>query len=136
MHFAWSMLDNPTIFISRSTDQLSCKDSLNSTGNPSNDSWSVAIPGLNGDFAAAIVFTRLIEFNVTDQHARSVDVFNASEAYESDDVNCTNKSYCSYWFRDLQWNYTSTSQTFHFVDERNSSVPPYEFLIQVSRISV
>lgn len=141
MHFAWSMLANPTIFISQSKEQHSCNDSLNSTGNYPG-SWSVAIPGLDGNFAAAIVFRRLIEFNVTDQHPRSVDAFNASEAYHSDDVDCANESYCSYWFsnKDLQWNYTNTSQTsqtFHFVEkEENSSVIPYEFLIKVSRISI
>ena len=134
MLYAWSMHASPTLFLSHSTDQLSCNNSLHSSGLP--DHWNVTVPGVNGDFAAAIAFTRLIEFSVTDKKARSVDAFNASLAYMSDDTNCTDKSYCSYRFdsEDLEWDYSASSRTFHLF-EGNGSYFPYDFFIRVSKPS-
>jgi len=104
MHYAWSAQMFPTLFISHTEGQCAPKNHCNISYNleefsQSQSYGSVDIPGKDGDFAMAIIFHRLIEFNVTKKHEAS-DVFNPSQA-----SNASNPEYESTYLNqsELEW---------------------------------
>lgn len=107
MHYAWSMTGYPTLFMSRSNDTTDCNKSIsyNSTEYSSTQAFgSVKIAGATEDvFSFALVFTRIIEFEV--KHEKAAGAFDPNLAF-------TNSSdYCSYWLNNSPFSFTST--TFH-----------------------
>jgi len=104
MHYAWSAQMFPTLFISHTEGQCLPKNTCNISYNleefsQSQSYGSVDIPGKDGDFAMAIIFHQLIEFNVTSKHEAS-DLFDPSQV-----GNASNPEYKSTYLNqsELEW---------------------------------
>ena len=95
MHYAWSKAGAPSLFVSRSNDNLTCDGSISYSNDTfcANQTYnSVRIPSdRNDSFQFAIIFTRVIEFPV---HG-SRSAFDPNELFNSS-VNYST----SYWLND------------------------------------
>ena len=127
MHFAWSMVEYPTLYMARTTDpkQCSCNastydPSYQNETTPNGRNGTVKMPGLGSDFSLTVVFTRLVEFNGTDKYL-AVDGFNSSivcnkTAFES------NKNFTNVSLSDMDWTFHLNNFTFIGSINRNDTV--------------
>lgn len=131
MHYAWSAQMFPTLFISHTEDQCAPKNHCNISYNleefsQSQSYGSVDIPGKDGDFAMAIIFHRLIEFNVTKKHEAS-DVFHPCQA-----SNASDPEYKSTYLNqsELEWSSNIDGESLMAKSLENNST--LQFTIRVS----
>lgn len=117
LHYAWSTVGYPTIFISRSprdaVDLNSCNSSfkVNDYQQFMSDqgAGSVSIDGVSSNFSFALIFKSLIEFKVSTRKLPAVKAFNpdlvqncsidpnaTKDCYHVYDLNSTNLNWSSY----------------------------------------
>lgn len=121
MHFVWSMVKNPTLYLARTTDvkYCTCNASTYHSSYPDDQNGTITIPGLESDFALTIVFTRLIEFNGTSK-------FLAKEAIDPA-VVCNRtafdrSNYSDVSLSDMNWIFVPENFTFVGSLDKNDTV--------------
>lgn len=145
MHYAWSLQTFPTLFISRTEGNCtSCNITFNREEYHDHQSYgSVGIPGVDGDFAMAIVFHRLIEFRVTEKNEAS-DLFNSSQVCNT---SASNPNYASVYLNEttdigstlsdqteLEWSFNFSTKS--FVAEDVNTTLPFRVTLRVSTCCV
>lgn len=141
MHYAWSLQTFPTLFISRTEDNCtSCNITFNQEEYHHHQSYgSVDIPGVDGNFAMAIIFHRLIEFRVTNKNEAS-DLFNSSQVCNT---STSNPNYTSVYLNEttnigstlsdqteLEWSFNLSTKS--FVAEDVNMTLPFRVTLRVS----
>ena len=103
MHYAWSMVGAPTLFVaktdgSRADRNCSSSISVNISEFADRQSYgSVAIDGMESNFSLAIAFTRIIMFNTTkSMHSKLLnlsELFDPSQNYHFHSLNLSGVDY-------------------------------------------
>ncbi len=117
MRYAWSMIGHPTLFMSRANGSRPCNESISYSPKAYETSQafgSVKIPEIQDTFSFAVVFTRVIEFDVS--HDKAADAFDVSQVFCSNyrtQKNCNQSSddYQWYWLEHTDVSFGS--DTFH-----------------------
>ncbi len=124
MHFVWSTVQNPTLYLSHTPNtgkSCSCDGSVyNCTLNSMDvdQNCTISIPGLDSPFSLAIIFTRIIEFDATEKNLAQ-EALNLTQVCHNDDTHVR--------FTDLNnimWTFDSTTTTFEGIIRHNSSSKP------------
>ena len=109
LRYVWSVVGAPTLFLSitPSSVDLNCTESVNSsfnwkTFNSDQRKGSAEIPGFDGNFSFAIVFSSLIEYR--DANAKAQYGFNASDLSNTE-------MYRVYPLNDLDWTFDTDKLT-------------------------
>ena len=121
MHFVWSTVGYPTLYLARTTDitQCACSASTYNSSFPDTGYSNFSIPGLDSNFSLTIVFTRLIEFNVTDE-SYAEEVLNPAIVC-NDTAFYLNSSYSDISLDDMSWRFFPDNGTFvGLVDESDT----------------
>lgn len=137
MHYVWSTKGYPALYLARTTDEDFCKCSAatyNKTAFPG--AGSISIPGLNGSFSLAFIFTRLVEFNGTEKYL-TVDSINITSACSESFSTSNRSAYSQFRLNNetIRWNFTIEDMTFKG-SLLNTSDKPFSFSIKVSDIEM
>lgn len=137
MHFVWSTVKNPTLYLARTTaiKQCACNASTYDPNYPNDQNGTISIPGLESDFSLTVVFTRVIEFNGTTkflaQEGINASVVCNRTAFEG------NSNYSEVSLSDLSWTFSPENYTFVGSLDTNDTVykNTTRFSIRVSNFS-
>ena len=112
MHFAWSTVQSPTLYLSHTKDiknNCSCKGLSYNTTYPTNQDGTVKIPGLDSSFSLAIIFKRMIEFDAT-KDGLAEEALNLTQACSDDDTNMRFTDFSNN--TGITWTFEPTNTTF------------------------
>ena len=133
MHFVWSTVQNPTLYLSHTpnvNNSCSCNGSQYNKDYPRNQNSTVLIPGLDGPFSLAIIFTRIVEFNATGSGLAG-EALNLTEACTDDDTNLHFTDFSNN--SNIDWHFDSDSTTFVGTINHVNSTDNTTIRIRVSR---
>ena len=126
MRYAWSTIGYPTLFIShdRSSCKCECNYDIDESAYTANQTHgSINITGTDSYFSLAIVFTRLIEFQVDPKKAKSFSVFNATSACDSETESVEGLKSVKLSSEELVWTLSDDDTLVADLESGNSSEP-------------